>query len=211
MSAAEPHDHDLYTFFDALAIRWDAQHTAARDDHLARLLAPHHALFDGVRHVVDVGTGTGAFLPHLDRLAPQARVTALDLSSVMLAHAQASGRTCGVCCWLRADAHALPLASGQADLVTCHDSFAHFERPAQALAEFRRVLAPGGALLILHDISREHVAHVHHATGHPRIQAHVLPPACELAPLVTAAGFIVLAAIDAPDHYLITARVCPPP
>jgi demethylmenaquinone methyltransferase/2-methoxy-6-polyprenyl-1,4-benzoquinol methylase len=197
---------DLFTFFDDLAVRWDAMQSAERGAHLARVLAPHAALFAGVRRVLDVGAGTGAFLPQLRRLAPDARILAIDLSAAMLARAQASGRGDERVAWLRADAHALPLRSGQMALVTCHDSFAHFEDRPRALAAFRRALAPGGHLLILHDISREKLNAIHGGAAAPRVRSHTLPPVGDLAALVAAVGFTVLDAIDAPDHYLVTAR-----
>lgn len=199
-------NHALFAFFDDLAIRWDAMQSAERGAHLARVLAPHAGLFAGVRRVLDVGAGTGAFLPHLRRLTPDARIVALDLSAAMLARAQASGRGGERVAWLRADAHALPVASGQMALVTCHDSFAHFEDRPRALAEFRRALAPGGRLLILHDISREKLNAIHSGADAPCVRSHVLPPVDDLAAQVAAAGFAVLDAIDAPDHYLVTAR-----
>jgi ubiquinone/menaquinone biosynthesis C-methylase UbiE len=197
---------NLTSFFDALAVHWDAAQPADRDAHLTRLLAPHAAVLASARRVLDVGTGTGAFLPHLYRLAPEAAVIGIDLSYVMLAQARSSGRARQVCAWLRADAHQIPLAGEQIDLITCHDSFAHLEDRLKALREFKRVLVPGGHLLVVHDISRVRVNAVHGRADHPRIWLHTLPPVDDLVGDVQSAGFTVLAADDAPDHYLLTAH-----
>jgi ubiquinone/menaquinone biosynthesis C-methylase UbiE len=197
---------DLITFFDHLAARWDAMQSPERSAYLARLLEPHAAIFAGAARVLDVGSGTGAFLPLLDRFASGARVTALDLSGVMLARARAKNGQ-AVSGWLRGDGHDLPLVGGRFDLVTCHDCFAHFEDRARALAEFRRVLVPGGRLLILHDVSRAQVNTIHGSATHPRVQTHLLPPIAATAALARAAGFTILAAEDAADHYLLAARV----
>ena len=96
-----PSVRDLTLFFDLLAPRWDAMQTADRSARLARLLAPHASLFEDARRVLDIGTGTGAFLPHLAQLAPEARVIAVDLSPVMLDMARASAP--GNAAWLLAE------------------------------------------------------------------------------------------------------------
>ena len=196
---------DLATYFDKLGPYWDAMQSPERSAHLAHLLEPHAALFSGAQRVLDVGTGTGAFLPHLYRLAPEARVVAVDLSHVMLSLARANGRANGTWYWC-ADAQQLPIVSGQISLITCHDSFAHFEDRPAALHEFWRALVPGGRLLILHDISRDKLNAIHSQADCPRIRTHLLPPVDELAALVGDVGFTVLTAADAPDHYLITAQ-----
>lgn len=201
-----PSARALIAFFDALAPRWNAMQTADRHDRLARQLAPHAALFRGARLGLDIGTGTGAFLPHLARLAPQARVIALDLSPVMLGMARASGNTGMVRAWLQADAHRLPLRSEAVDLVTCHNSFAHFEDRPAALRELARALVPGGTLFILHDIARDRVNAIHASADSPRVRHQLLPPVEIAAAQVAAAGFDVFCADDTQDHYLIIAR-----
>jgi len=194
---------ELTAFFDRLAPHWNAMQSADRSARLARLLAPHASLFEGAHRVLDIGTGTGAFLPHLARLAPGAHVIAVDLSLVMLGMARAANP--GAAVWLQADAHRLPLRAGCADLVTCHNTFAHFEERRVALREIHRLLAPGGTLFILHDIPREQVNAIHSSADSPRIRRHLLPPVDEAAAHIAAAGFDMQAANDA-DHYLIIAR-----
>jgi len=68
---------------------------------------------------------------------------------------------------LRADARQLPVESGSADLVVAFDVLEHIEEDYLAVAEFRRVLRPGGTLLIAvpcdmrlwsaHDVAVDHV------------------------------------------------------
>lgn len=198
-----PSIRDLTVFFDRLAPRWNAMQSTDRSARLARLLAPHASLFEGARRVLDIGTGTGAFLPHLARLAPAARILAADLSPVMLGMARAANP--GAAVWLQADAHHLPLRSGCADFVTCHNTFAHFEERHAALCELHRLLAPGGTLFILHDIPREQVNAIHARAENPRIRHHLLPPVEFAAAHVATAGFDVQAVNDA-DHYLIIGR-----
>jgi ubiquinone/menaquinone biosynthesis C-methylase UbiE len=47
----------------------------------------------------------------------------------------------------RGDLSALELADGSVDVLFCHQTFHHLTRQRQALAEFYRVLKPGGLLL----------------------------------------------------------------
>lgn len=195
----------LSDFFDDLAARWDAMMPSNRDAHLAHLLEPYSTAFTLARRVVDIGTGTGAFMGHLRRLAPDARILGLDISEEMLKRARARRTGDAYCCFLRADATQLPLGEGCFDVVTCHNSFAHLEDRAVALRGFARVLQYHGRLLILHDNGRERVNAIHRNTKHPRVQHHILPPVADVLPDIEAADFDVMVAEDADDHYLIMA------
>ncbi|WP_181775134.1 methyltransferase domain-containing protein [Amycolatopsis pittospori] len=50
--------------------------------------------------------------------------------------------------FLTADAHALPFGDASVDVVFAHAVFEHLKDPGAALAEFRRVLRPGGSLAL---------------------------------------------------------------
>lgn len=100
------------------------------------------------RRALDIGTGTGhtAFA-----LAPYVReVIAVDLTPEMLAEAEAlrAARNIGNVRFEQADAHALPFADGVFDIVVCRRAAHHFTNIRLALSEMRRVLAPGGRLII---------------------------------------------------------------
>lgn len=98
------------------------------------------------RHVLDVGCGTGAFLTALAARLPRARLVGVDLSLPMLAAARAKRIANAVLC--RARAEALPLAGGRFDLAVSLSAFHDFDDLELAMREIRRVLRPGGAILV---------------------------------------------------------------
>jgi len=97
---------------------------------------------------LDIATGTGhtalALAPHVRR------IVGTDLTPEMLAEArqlQAQHGLANVEFGL-ADAHALPLADASLHLITCRRAAHHFSNITLALQEMRRVLRPGGQLVI---------------------------------------------------------------
>jgi ubiquinone/menaquinone biosynthesis C-methylase UbiE len=98
--------------------------------------------------VLDIGTGAGLSLPMLARRFRPDRLIGLDAEPARLVdagrHAAAHGLRPEL---LQADAGSIPLEDGAVDLIFCHQTFHHLVRQEQALAEFHRVLKPGGLLL----------------------------------------------------------------
>jgi ubiquinone/menaquinone biosynthesis C-methylase UbiE len=119
---------------------WPAQALFYRPVHRAML-----ALLDGdaPRAVLDLGCGTGQLTADLRARFPSARVAGVDLSDAMLR--QARGR---VPLPVRASVYALPFADGAFTLVTSSISYHFYLEPERALAEIRRVLAPGGRFVL---------------------------------------------------------------
>ncbi|MDR2013538.1 MAG: malonyl-ACP O-methyltransferase BioC [Rhodanobacter sp.] len=98
--------------------------------------------------VLDVGCGPGTGTAALQALFPAARIVALDLALPMLdvarRHPDGSPTIACVC----ADAQRLPLTDASVDLVYSNLCLHWCEDPGRALEEFRRVLRPGGRLLV---------------------------------------------------------------
>jgi ubiquinone/menaquinone biosynthesis C-methylase UbiE len=106
---------------------------------------------DGKR-VLEVGCGTGELLRAVARAGSPARLAGLDPDPDMLAQADAKLRDAGVAAELvRGFAQALPFPDGAFDLVLSSLMLHHLDTPTKraALAEWRRVLAPGGALVLV--------------------------------------------------------------
>ncbi len=112
------------------------------------------------RRILDVGCGTGRNLEALEPLAP---ATGLDLSGTALAFCRSRG------CprLLQGRGEVLPLPDASVDVVTAIGVVEHIEADADAVREWRRVLAPDGQLVLLtsayrflwsgHDVSNHHV------------------------------------------------------
>jgi len=117
----------------------------------ARWLAPDVLTeLEGLRpeSLLDVGCGTGALLEAVAAALPGGRLYGVDLSVQMVAIAQRCLGEAAVITVADADAETLPLPDGAVDVVTCVDSFHHYPHPDAALLEIRRVIRPGGSLIL---------------------------------------------------------------
>jgi len=88
---------------------------------------------------LDVGCGTGRWTGQLGAIG-------LDASREMLECARAKSGLRGRLAV--ADATALPIADGAADLVLCALTLGHIRDQGAAMREFARILAPAGTLLL---------------------------------------------------------------
>jgi len=103
--------------------------------------------------LADVGAGTGYYtFALLEGLAAPGLVHAIDPSAPMLEELSrrviAAGKGDVVQTHL-APAESLPLADGSVDRVVFGNVFHELDDPSRALSEVRRVLAPGGRVLVV--------------------------------------------------------------
>ncbi|GAA4897015.1 methyltransferase family protein [Stackebrandtia albiflava] len=100
--------------------------------------------------VLEVAVGTGLNLPHYPA---GIRLTGVDFSPAMLERAEARAAALGLEVELRqADAQRLPFEDRRFDTVVCTLSLCGIPDRAAAIGEMRRVLRPGGRLLLLDHI-----------------------------------------------------------
>ena len=130
----------------------------------------------------DIGCGPGTAVREAGRRG--ASVTGIDPSSVALRLARVLTRATadGSIMWIRGSAERLPLPDGSATVIWSISSVHHWEDLAAALAEVRRVLAPGGRALLAERLTRPD-ARAHAAHGFTRAQAE------DLARALASAGF----------------------
>jgi SAM-dependent methyltransferase len=110
--------------------------------------------FDGVSTVVDVGCGTGSALRHLQARFSDMKLLGVDPAPRMLEIARERSLmvTGAVPIQFRlGSAEDMPIEDGLADVVLAFDSFEHWHDHRRGLQEVRRVLRPGGSLVILKD------------------------------------------------------------
>jgi ubiquinone/menaquinone biosynthesis C-methylase UbiE len=122
-------------------------HFAPLEEHTipeAARLAKHARVRPGQR-VLDVACGTGVVAVTAARLG--ARVTALDLTPELLAHARRNGETADVEVeWHEGDVEELPFGDAAFDVVLSQFGHIFAPRPEVAVAEMLRVLKPGGTI-----------------------------------------------------------------
>jgi ArsR family transcriptional regulator len=124
--------------------------------------------------LVDLGTGTGRML---EVLAPAyRRGVGVDSSREMLAVARSRLAAAGVThAQVRlGDIGALDPAIGPADVIVIHQVLHYFDDPGRMLAQARRLLKPGGEILIVdfapHDLEFLRSEHAHRRLGLSREQ-----------------------------------------
>jgi arsenite methyltransferase len=148
--------------------------------------------------ILDVGCGSGNFCRVLVPLvAPDGSVTGIDSTPAAVALAtrlSATDDTAGLA-FSRADGHDLPFPDASFDAAACISVLEFCQDPGRVLVEIRRVLRPGGRLLVANADEDTRVFN-----GHDRELGRQLARAIadrgldpwigrRLAPLLTTAGY----------------------
>lgn len=142
--------------------------------------------------LLDVACGTGIFAAMIRDELPRITIVGVDLSADMLTKFR--DRFAGDD---RVSAHAgsaeqIPFANDRFEILTCNNAFHLIADAPAALAEFRRVLKPGGHVVIV-DWCRDYLsikalhAYLRGFGKHPRRVRRLR----ELVELVSGAGFII--------------------
>ncbi len=98
------------------------------------------------KSILDVGCGTGILLSLLSRLNGTTNLFGIDLTPGMLNIAEKRLGTAATL--LSASSENIPLTTNSIDVVISTNCFHYFSNQKLAINEFRRVLKPGGQLII---------------------------------------------------------------
>jgi len=188
-------------YFNQKAASWD-ETVAEKDTAKLKRMAKRLRIKPG-SIVLDVGTGTGVFIPLLlSEIGKGGRIIALDFAEKMLSRARAKGFN-GNIDYLCADVTNIPQRNEIFDIIVCYSSFPHFQDKSRALAEMKRVIKRGGRLLICHTSSRASINEIHRQI--PAVENDIIPDEGEMQNILLRAGFTDIK-IDDSESYLASAR-----
>lgn len=158
--AANPHANadkptKVRSMFAAIAGSYDLNNRlhSLWQDQAWRRFAVRKADLRSTDRVLDVACGTGDLTEAFAR-GGAGEVVGLDFTAEMLEVARNKapkrlGERSRAVSYVQGDAQTLPFADASFDVVSIAFGIRNVQHPAQALREFRRVLRPGGRLVVL--------------------------------------------------------------
>src|SRR6185503_19882908 len=103
------------------------------------------------QHLLDVARGTGLFAAMIKAQRPSLRITGVDVSpdTLELARRRLPSAPDNAVEWKQGFVESLPVESARFDVLTCTNAFHLVQDAPAASREFRRVLRPGGTLVLV--------------------------------------------------------------
>ena len=189
-------------FFNSRAATWDEK-VAEKDTSKLKAMIARLDIKPGAA-VLDVGTGTGVFIPFLlKKIGREGKLLCLDFAEKMLEISRAKGFK-GNIRYLCADIENSHLADESFDAVVCYSVFPHFGDKLKTLKEINRLLREEGRLFICHTSSRQAINEIHQSI--PEVCDHLFPENEDIHRMLSEAGFKDICINDGKDDYLVSAR-----
>jgi len=161
------------------------------------------------RDVLDVGSGSGGPAAHL-AASRGCRVTGVDVSEPGVANGRRLAEARGLAGRLhfeRVDAsRPLPFPDESFDAIVANDTVCHLAARAAAIADWHRLLRPGGRLLVTDALVATGLITNEELAVRTSIGFYVMAPPGENERLVAAAGFALLAVEDLTASVAAVAR-----
>jgi len=189
-------------YFNARATTWDEK-VAERDVSRLEAMLARIEISPGDA-VLDVGTGTGVFVPFLlKKIGSTGRLVCLDFAEGMLDIARDKNFDDNIR-YLCVDIENSGLPDESFDVVVCYSVFPHFQDKPKALREICRVLKKHGLLFIGHTSSRQAINEIHRTL--PEVCDHLFPENEEMQRLLFEAGFVDINISEGQEHHFVSAR-----
>ena len=104
------------------------------------------------KDLLDIACGPGDFLLYLSSLAPTVNLTGTDIAPGMVRHA--SQKLFGKARILESKGENQPFSENSFDVVTIMMAYHHFPKKLEALEHIKKLLRPGGILIIADVVAR---------------------------------------------------------
>ena len=156
--------------------------------------------------VLDAGSGTGILLPYLHQaVTDTGRVEELDYSHRMLEQARQKFASVPGIAYTEKDILKYKLPQNAYDAIVCLNFYPHIAQYKEVfIKKMTNALKQDGALIIMHDMSRNRVNAMHDQGG--KTLSCVLPPVDIMATMLITAGLSVSIAMDTDSYYFIKAE-----
>lgn len=188
-------------YFNEKSAIWD-EDIAEKDTKKLEQMAQRLGIDEG-SFVLDIGTGTGVFLPFVfSRIGSNGRIIAVDIAEEMLKNAAIKFLIKNID-YVQADVESIPLPDNTFDVITCYSCFPHFQDKLKALNEINRVLKTGGRLFIFHTSSRDAINDIHRQI--PVVKNDLLPDKVQMHSMLLQTGFVNVIVDDGTESYFACA------
>lgn len=104
---------------------------------------------DGSERILDVACGTGELERRIMDVHPAQAIVGVDITEAMLQRARSKLAAWPHVVFYQADSTALPFPNESFDCVITCSAFHYMRTPERVIAEFMRVLSPGGRMILL--------------------------------------------------------------